>query len=119
MFCVTTGGLRSAPSPTVTIQAPAYAGITGNVTDFVARFNRKTSHMEIRWKHNLSNIKQYDLYRNENGKGYTLKKSMKGFELQAEDVDVKPDVSYEYMLRVVMENGKVGATATTKPVKVK
>jgi uncharacterized protein len=119
MFSVTTGGLRSAPSPVVTVQAPAYAGQTGNVTDFVAKFNRKTSSMEIRWKHNISNIKQYDIYRNGGGKGFTLKKSVKGYEAQIEDTDIKPEVSYEYMLRVVLENGKVGATATTKPVKVK
>ncbi len=109
MITVTTGGLQSAPSPAVTVQAPAHAGEQGKITSFTAKFNRKKQQVDLAWKNTVADVKQLEIYRNEGGKGFTLLKTVKGYELMETDKDVKVGIQYEYMIRTVLENGRNGA----------
>jgi uncharacterized protein len=119
MVSVTIGGLKSAPSPVVTLQAPALACEQGKIIAFTAKFNKKTNHHDLEWKHNMSNVKQWEIYRNEESKGFTLWKVVKGYETKTEDHAVKPATYYEYMIRVGYENGKKGAVAKVEIGKTK
>lgn len=113
MVSVTGGGLKSAVSPVVTVQAPALSGEQDKITEFTGNFNRKSQQVELRWKQAVPDIRQLEIYRNENGQGFMLFKVLKGFELSLNDAQVKPGVSYEYMIRAVLQNGRNGAVVKT------
>jgi uncharacterized protein len=113
MVSVTGGGLKSAISPVVTVQAPALSGEQGKITELVGKFDRKSQQVELRWKQNVPDIKQVEIYRSENGQGFMLLKVLKGFELSMSDAQVKPGASYEYMIRAILLNGRNGSIVKT------
>lgn len=113
LLSVTSGGLASAPSPAVTVQAGGGKS-SGKFNDFIAKRNRKNKNIVLTWKHDLKDVKELALYKGENGKSVSLWKVMKGFEGQVEDSDVEADIQYEYIIRAVLANGKTGAVATVK-----
>jgi uncharacterized protein len=110
---ITAGGLASDPSPVVTIQAGGKAA-GGSFENFTAKHNKKKNSVVISWKHNLTDVKELTLYKGENENSVTLWKVLKGFEMQAEDVEVKNNVDYVYIIRATLANGKTGATAKVK-----
>jgi uncharacterized protein len=110
---VTAGGLSSPPSPPVAIRASMLTGSSGNISTFEAKVNRKSKHVEISWRHNLAGVKQFELYRGEAGKGVSLWKVVKAYEVKMEDREAKPGQAYEYIIRAIMENGKTGAVSKT------
>lgn len=119
LYAVSQGGLKSFPSPNVTIQAPATVAQAGGITAFTAKINRRTQHLDITWKHSLPDVKQFELYRNEDGKGFRLMKTVKGFDTKTEDETIAAGKTYEYMLRAILPAGRQGAVAKTGPIKVK
>jgi hypothetical protein len=108
---VTRGGLSSAPSPVVTVQAPAKTVQTSGVTAFTAKVSKRTGKIELSWKHSMKEVRQLELYKAESGKSLTLWKVLKGFEDKAEDDNVQQGLRYDYMIRFVLVNGKTGAVA--------
>lgn len=110
---VSAGGLRSAPSPTVTLQAKARQQ-TGKIESFIARRNRREKAVELSWVHSLKSVKEVTIYRGVAGKPVSLWRVMKGFETQIKDNDVQENESYEYIIRAVLADGKTGATAQVK-----
>jgi fibronectin type 3 domain-containing protein len=119
LVCVTGGGLQSAPSPIVTVQAPVYAGEQGKFTTWTGKFNRKTQQVELVWKHTMKDVKQFEIYRKEQSKSFTLLKTLKGFELKTIDADLKPGSQYDYMIRAILENGRQGAVSATQEIIIK
>jgi hypothetical protein len=113
MVSVTGGGLKSAVSPVVTVQAPALSGDQGKITEFAGKFNRKSQQVDLSWKQAVPDIKQLEIYRNENGQGFMLLKVLKGFELSMSDAQVKTGASYEYMIRAILQNGRNGSIVKT------
>ncbi|RAV97750.1 fibronectin type III domain-containing protein [Pseudochryseolinea flava] len=105
---VSEGGLKST-SPAVTLQAPVRA--IGSITLFSAKLNAKNKLVMLQWKHNLKNVKQFEIYKGEVGKSITLWKVLKGFEDKIEDRVITPGVHYEYIIRALLDSGKSGGSA--------
>lgn len=113
LVCVTRKGLASRPSRAVTVQGPA--GISGGgFSEFAAKRNRKDGTVALVWKHNLQEVKSYELYKGEGEKGASLWKVIRGFEQGIQDPDAKRGTPYEYMIRAVLASGKTGAVAKVK-----
>ncbi|MDJ1497233.1 hypothetical protein QNI19_30120 [Cytophagaceae bacterium DM2B3-1] len=108
---VTKNGLSSEPSPIITIRARGQASQMGKITSFTGKRNRKDQSILLSWKHDVKEAKAFELYKGEAGKGLSLWKVTKSFETQIQDIDVKPDVQYEYVIRTVLASGKTGAVA--------
>jgi len=108
IVAVTRSGLLSAPSPIITVQAPAQVGRLGTITSFDARRDRKANNIVLSWKHNVSAVRGFDIYRNEIGKKPTLIKSLKGFETSMKDATATDGTPYEYLIRIVLDNGRYG-----------
>ncbi|MES2733736.1 MAG: hypothetical protein V4714_18465 [Bacteroidota bacterium] len=108
---VTAGGLASAPSPIVTIQARGRATEIGTITDFSGKVNKKDHSILLSWKHTVKGAQSFELYKGEAGKGVSLWKVTKAFEQQVQDADVQPGVQYEYVIRAVLTSGKTGSVA--------
>ena len=106
-------GLGSLLSPAISVQAGG-KDVAGKFIDFTAKRNKRNKNVLLSWKHDLKEIKEITIYKGENGKSVTMWKLLKGFELQVEDDDVKPDGQYEYVIRAVLANGKTGAVANVK-----
>jgi uncharacterized protein len=111
LIAVTASGLSSLPSPTVTVRSDARINLNGKITDFVAKVNKKSKRIEISWKHNAAHVKEFQLYKAEAGKPITLWRTIKGFEQQINDEDVKPSTQYDYIIQAIVEGGKSGSTA--------
>ena len=107
------GGKESKPSPPMTIQAPLQAGNASKLSDFKGKYVKKKKEIELAWAVSAEGVKQFELYRNESGKGFALLKTLKGYERTTIDANVQPGNEYEYMLRIVLENGRGGAIAKT------
>jgi uncharacterized protein len=112
---VTERGLASPASPPVTIKTTANASTSsGKITEFNAKINKKKKHIELSWKHNLSNVKEFEIYKGENGKPVSLWKVVKAFEQKLDDSDVRHGLGYEYIIKAILENGKTGGVKSTK-----
>jgi hypothetical protein len=114
LICVTRKGLASLPSRVVTVQAPVHTAASGKFSAFEARVNRREGSVALEWKHDLADVRSYELYKGEGDKQASLWKTVRGFEQGVKDTDVKPGTSYQYMIRAVLATGKTGATATVK-----
>jgi uncharacterized protein (DUF2344 family) len=96
-----------------------YAGEQGKFTTWTGKFNRKTQQVELVWKHTMKDVKQFEIYRKEQSKSFTLLKTLKGFELKTIDADLKPGSQYDYMIRAILENGRQGAVSATQEIIIK
>lgn len=114
LVCVTRKGLASPPSRVVTVQAPVNAAGSGRFSAFAAKRSRKDGTIALEWKHDLNDVKSYELYKSEGDKGASLWKVVRGFEHGIQDGDVKPGTVYEYMIRAVLASGKTGAVAKVR-----
>jgi fibronectin type 3 domain-containing protein len=114
LMSVTRAGTSSASSPVVTVQAPAASVNATGFSEFKAKYNRRAQQVELSWKHNTANVKQVEVYRSGEDKPMSLLRTLKGFESNTTDQNIKPGVEYEYVIRTVLENGRNGATAKTK-----
>ncbi len=83
-------------------------------SEFAAKRNRKDGTVALVWKHNLQEVKSYELYKGEGEKGASLWKVIRGFEQGIQDPDAKRGTPYEYMIRAVLASGKTGAVAKVK-----
>jgi uncharacterized protein len=107
------GEKESKPSPPITIQAPLQAGNASKLSDFKGKYIKKKKEIELAWSVSAEGVKQLELYRNDGGKGFALLKTLKGYERTTTDQNVQPGNEYEYMLRIILENGRGGAIAKT------
>jgi hypothetical protein len=107
------GGKESRPSPPMTMQAPLKAGEVSKLGDFKGKYVKKNKQVELAWSVAAEGVKQLELYRNDGGRGFALLKTLKGYERTASDQNVQPGTEYEYMLRIILENGRGGAIAKT------
>jgi uncharacterized protein len=108
---VTASGLSSDPSPAVTVRTTAKAGTAGKFISFTAQVNKKKKHIELTWKHDMTGVKEFQVYKGEAGKHISLWRVVKGFEHKLEDSEVKLGVAYEYIIKAVLEDGKSGGVA--------
>jgi hypothetical protein len=106
--------LASSPSRVVTVQAPTHGAGGGKFSVFEAKMNRREGAVALAWKHDLADVKSYELYKGEGDKQASLWKVVRGFEQEIRDTDVKPGTAYQYMIRAVLGSGKTGAVATVK-----
>jgi len=114
LVCVTRKGLTSPPSRVVTVQAPVHTPGGGKFSAFEGRLNRREGSIALEWKHDLADVKSYELYKGEGEKRASLWKTVRGFEQGIKDTDIKPGTSYQYMIRAVLATGKTGAVATVR-----
>ena len=108
VVAITTTGLRSKPSPEITVQAPPHAGSTGKFLSLEARRNKKSPGIRLQWKHDVKDVSKIEVYRNEIGKKPALLKTLKGFEDEMTDATAVEKLRYEYLVRIVLYNGRYG-----------
>jgi len=113
LVCMTRKGLASQPSRAVTVQGSASIS-KGAFSEFAAKRNRKDGTIALQWKHDLKDVKSYELYKGEGDKAASLWKVIRGFEQGIQDADVERGKPYEYMIRAVLASGKTGAVAKVK-----
>lgn len=112
LTAVTSRGKSSDPSPVVTLRSTYKPAANGKFTQFAAKVNRKKKRIELEWTHNLFEVDQFELYKGEAGRPVTLWKVIPAYEKKLDDIDVRRNSEYKYIIRAVMKNGKSGATAS-------
>src|SRR5690606_38137242 len=79
-ICVSKAGLTSTSSPIVTVRSGKLGQANNELTQFIARKNKKQKSIELSWSHSLTGIKQFEIYKAVAGKDVSLWKVLKGFE---------------------------------------
>ena len=83
------------------------------LTSFRAITNLDKNSAELQWSTNRTDIARFELYKGAGEEPVTLWKIVDGKQYSIKDI-LRPDLSYEYMIRMVLVNGSVGKFYTLK-----
>lgn len=109
----TSKGLSSDPSPLITVKTSTQKVTAGTITLFTGKMNWRTNQIELKWEHDVKDVKQFEIYRGEAGSSVSLWKVVKGYDKAFVDIEAQPGHKYEYIIRAILSNGKTGAIAKT------
>lgn len=111
---VTSSGLSSASSPPLTVRTSGSTTLLkGEIKEFTAKVNKRKMNVQLSWKHDLTDVRQFEIYKAEKGKPVSLWKIVKAFEVSLDDSDVRQGSGYEYVIKAVLSSGKTGGVART------
>jgi len=103
---ISTGGKKSAPSPEISIRSANSA--PGEIQSFEVVFSKKEKGNVLKWKHNITNVKEFQIFRAFNNEPMALWRTVSGFDFEMIDTDAKKDAPYKYIIRAILEDGRTG-----------
>ncbi len=105
-------GLESIPVQPLRISLPDNPSDL-KFTSFRAITDLDKSSTELQWTTDQTDIARFELYKGAGEEPVTLWKIVDGKQHSIKDI-IRPDLSYEYMIRMVLINGSVGKFYTLK-----
>lgn len=112
VFAEDYSGWMSAPAPVLTVVLPHASGRKKNIERFDAIVDKQNLLIKLQWTGNLAKVKNYQIYRSENGKPLTLWCTLPGWQTEIMDKNIGVSMTYSYLLRALLEEG--GASAVKK-----
>ena len=110
----TKNGLESDASPEITVKSKAKAA-SGDTNIVQFKANRTTNGVALAWQYNIANVRSVSLYRKEGNEPLSLWQEADSAARETADLTVKRNVTYEYMLVIKDQTGKVfSKTASVK-----
>lgn len=99
-------GLESPPLKPVRVNLPGDPSKM-TVNSFTAVPDPEGNSIELIWETERKDVKQFELYKGEGEEPVTLWKVLAGDLRKIKDT-IKPDLHYQYQIRMVMQNGTTG-----------
>ncbi len=112
LFAEDYSGWKSAPTPVLTVILPVSFGKGKGIERFDAIVDKQNLLIKLQWTGNLAKVKNYQIYRSENGQPLTLWRTLPGWQTEIVDENIGVGMAYSYLLRALIEGG--GASGVKK-----
>lgn len=105
IFAEDRSGLRSAPTPSVTVNAPKTKTGIQAVERFDAVVDKANLLVKLVWSGNLKDVKEFHIYRREGDLPMAMWRTLPGWQTEVMDEQLSVGLEYEYMIRALFEKG--------------
>ncbi len=96
----------------LTVILPVSFGKGKGIERFDAIVDKQNLLIKLQWTGNLAKVKNYQIYRSENGQPLTLWRTLPGWQTEIVDENIGVGMAYSYLLRALIEGG--GASGVKK-----
>mgnify|MGYP000609924450 CR=1 FL=1 len=106
IVAVDTSNLESRPSPVISVITQAKL-LQEPVKGLYAKVNREDNFIQLSWHYKTAGVLEIQLYKKEEGKMFTLFKTLEASANQIRDNQLTPNTIYTYGIKAVFKDGSI------------